>query len=70
MANLRGFLGVVKDDAELKLFHSMLKYNYLFVSPNISVNVIAFMGDHPLEGKTWVFNIPWYKHGCGRRLNS
>ena len=34
-ANLREFVGMVKGDAELKLFHSMLKYNDLFVAPNI-----------------------------------
>ena len=31
-ANLRVFVGMVKGDAELKLFHSMLKYNDLFVA--------------------------------------
>ena len=50
-ANLRVFVGVVKGDAGLKLFHSMLKYNCLFVATNISSNVIAFMGDSPLERK-------------------
>ena len=35
---------------ELKLFQYMLKYNDLFVAPNISVNLIAFMGERPLEG--------------------
>ena len=29
---------------ELKLFHSMLKYNGLFVDLNISGNVIALIG--------------------------
>ena len=57
-ANLRVFVGMVKGDAELKLFHSMLKYNDLFVTPNLSVNVITFMGDRPLEGRPWVFKIP------------
>ena len=36
----------------------MLNYNNLFVAKNISGNVIAFMGDRPLEGRTWIFNIP------------
>ena len=40
-ANLRVFVWMVKGDAELKLFHSMLKYNDLFVAQNLSVNVIA-----------------------------
>ena len=31
-ANLQVFVGMVKGDAELKLFHSMLKYNDLFVA--------------------------------------
>ena len=57
-ANLRVFVGMVKGDAELKLFHSMLKYNNLFVSQSLSGNVIAFMGDCPLEGRPWVFKIP------------
>ena len=47
-ANLQVFVGVLKGYAELKLFHSMLKYKYLFVAQNISGDVIAFMGDHPL----------------------
>ena len=57
-ANLRVFVGMVKGDAELKIFHSMLKYNDLFVAPNLSGNLIAFRGDSPLEGRPWVFKIP------------
>ena len=60
-ANLWVCVIMVKGDAELKLSHSMLKYNYLFVAPNLSSNVIAFMGDRPLEGRPWVFKIPWDK---------
>ena len=56
--NLRVFIGVVKGDAGLKLFHSMLKYNDLFVAQNFSGNVIEFMGGRPLEGRPWVFKIP------------
>ena len=52
---------MVKGDAELKIFYSMLKYNDLFVAQNISGNVIAFMGDLTLEGRPWIFNIPWDK---------
>ena len=48
-ANLRVFVGTVKGDRELKIFHSTLKYNNFFVTQNISVNFIAFMGDHPPE---------------------
>ena len=44
-------MGMVKGGAELKIFHSMLKYNDLFVAQNLSGNVIAFMGDRPLEGR-------------------
>ena len=55
--NLRVFVGMVKGDAELKLFHSMLKYNDLFVATNLSGNVVALMGVCMLEGRTWVFNI-------------
>ena len=57
-ANLRVFVGMVKGDAELKIFHSMLKYNNLFVAKNISGNVITFMGYRPLEGSMWIFKIP------------
>ena len=57
-ANLQVFVGMVKGGAELKLFHSMIKYNDLFVDPNLSGNVIAFMGYCPLEGRPWVFKIP------------
>ena len=60
-ANLRVFVGMVKGDAELKISYSMLKYNDLLVAQNISGNVIAFMGDRPLEGRPCIFNIPWDK---------
>ena len=60
-ANLRVFVWMVKGDAELKLFHSMLKYNGLFVAPNISSSVIAFIGNNPFEGRPWVFKILQYK---------
>ena len=59
--NLRVFVGMVKGDAELKIFHSMLKYNGLFFAQNLSGNVIAFMGGFTLEGRPWVFKIPRYK---------
>ena len=39
----------------------MLKYNNLFVAQNLSVNVIAFMGDCTLEGRPCILNIPWEK---------
>ena len=57
-ANLQVFLGMVKGDAELKLFRSVVKYNDVFVAQNLSGNVIAFMGDRPLEFRPWVFKIP------------
>ena len=57
-ANLRVFFRMLKGDTELKLCHSMLKYNNFFDVQNISGNVIAFMGDLPLEGKPWIFNKP------------
>ena len=57
-ANLRVFVGMIKGDAELKLFHSMLKYNNLFVAQNLLGNVIAFMEDSTLEGRPCVFKIP------------
>ena len=55
---MRVFVVMVKGEAELKPFHSMIKYNDLFVAQNLSVNVIAFMGYRPLEGRPWVFKIP------------
>ena len=51
-------MGMVKGGAELKIFHSMLKYNNCFVAQNLSGNVIAFMGDRALEGRPWISNIP------------
>ena len=58
---MRVFVGMVKGDADIKISHSMLKYNYFFVARNISGNVIAFMGDCPLEGRLCIFKIPRYK---------
>ena len=52
------FVGMVKGDAELKIFHSMLKYKDFFVAQNLSGNVIAFMGDCPLEGIPRISKIP------------
>ena len=52
---------MVKGDAELKIFHSMLKYNNLLVAHNISGNNIALMRDLPLEGRPWIFKIPQEK---------
>ena len=49
---------MVNGDAELKIFHYMLKYNDLFVAQNIPGDFIAFMGDSPLEGRPWIFKIP------------
>ena len=40
-ANLRVFVGMVKGYAELKVSHSTLKDNNLFVAQNISGNVIC-----------------------------
>ena len=55
--NLLVFFVIVKGYAELRLFHSMLKYNDLFFAPNIPGNVIVFMGGRPLEGRPSVFKI-------------
>ena len=60
-ANLQVFVGMVNGDAELKLSHSMVKYNDLFVASNLSGNVIEFMGDRPLDGRSWVLKIPLNK---------
>ena len=55
---MRVFVGMVKGEAELKLFHSMLKYKDVFVAQNLSGNVIVFIGDRPLEGRPWILKIP------------
>ena len=55
---MRVFVGMVKGGADLNIFHSMLKENNLFVAQNLSGDVIAFMGDRPLEGRPWIFKIP------------
>ena len=47
-ANLRVSVRMVEGDAELKIFHSMLKYNNLFDAQNISGNIVPFVGDRPL----------------------
>ena len=46
---LRVFVGMVKGGAELKIFHSMLKYNDLSVAQNLSGNVINFMVFLPVD---------------------
>ena len=48
---------MVKGEAHLKISHSILEYNDFSVAQNISVNVISFMGDRPLEGRLWIFKI-------------
>ena len=30
----------------------------MFVAQSLSGNVIAFMGDRPMEGRPWIFKIP------------
>ena len=56
--NMWVFVGMVKEDNKLKVFHSMVKYNYMFATNNISGSVIGFMEDSPLFGRPWVSNIP------------
>ena len=56
--NLWVFVGMIKGDTELKIFHSILKYNDFFVTQNLYGNVIAFMGGSPFEGRPWIFKIP------------
>ena len=58
--NLQVFVGMVKGDAELKIFYLILKYNDFFVAQNISGSVIAFVGDITLEGRPWIFKIKRY----------
>ena len=41
--NLQVFVGMVKGDVEFRLLHYMVKYNDLFVYPNLSGNVIKLM---------------------------
>ena len=42
----------------VKKNHSTLKYSDFFIAQNIPGNVIGFIGDPPLEGRTWIFKIP------------
>ena len=56
--NMWVFVGMVKGDTKLKVFHSMVKYNDMFATNNLSGSVIGFIGDRPLDGMPWVFNIP------------
>ena len=60
-ANLWVFVGMIKGDAELKIFNSMLKYNDLFVAQSLSGKVIAFVRYLPLEGRLWIFKVPQEK---------
>ena len=48
------FVSMVKGDVELKTFHSILKYNDLFVAKNISGNLILSCGIvHWKEGRVY-----------------
>ena len=47
----------------------MVKYNDLFATQNLLDNVIAFMGDSPLEGIPWIFKISWEKPWSWQKLN-
>ena len=58
LQNLHVFVGMVKGDTDIKVFHSMVKYNDMFANNNLNSSVIGFMGDRPLSGRLWVFNIP------------
>ena len=53
-----GIRGYGKRGRGVKIFHSVLKYNDFFVAKNLPRNVIAFIGDRPLEGRPWIFKIP------------
>ena len=54
---------MIKGDTNLKVFHSMIKYNDMFATNSLSRSVIGFMNDRPLAGRQWVFKItrdkPW-----------
>ena len=52
------FVGMVKGNTKLKIFHSILKYNDFFVAQNLSDKCFCFHGDLPLKGRTWIFKIP------------
>ena len=56
--NLQVFVGMVKGDIELKVFHSMIKYNGMFANNNLIRSVIGFMGNGTLAGRPWVLNTP------------
>ena len=55
---LQFFVGTVKGDNTLKVFDSMIKYNDMFATNNLSGSVIGFMGDRTLSGRTWVLKLP------------
>ena len=58
LQNIQVFIGVVKGDNELKVFHSMVKFNEMFATNNLSGSVIGFIGDRPLTGSPWMFRVP------------
>ena len=49
---------MVKGDTELKVFHSMVKYNDMFATTNLIGSVIGFIGGRTLYGSPWVFKTP------------
>ena len=53
-----GICGYGKGGRGIKNIPFYVKIQQFFVAQNISINVIAFMGDRPLEVSPWIFNIP------------
>ena len=56
--NILVFVGVVKGDTELKVFHSMVKYNDMSVTNAISGSHIGLMEDTNSSRRPRVFKIP------------
>ena len=49
---------MLKGDTDLMVPQSMVKYNYMFATNNLSGSVIGFIGDRPLTGSPWMFRVP------------
>ena len=48
--SLRFFVANLVGETDLNLFHSLVKYNDMFVATSMSGHVVAFLGDRELEG--------------------
>ena len=49
--SLRFFVATLVGETDLKLFHSLVKYNDMFVATSMSGHVVALLGDRELAGR-------------------